>query len=259
MTPRNDPPFTLIPQSEPIRLTPAIIEFPSYEQILENATRVANQVLTVEVTEDNTKESKKLLAAVRKEVQKLDRGRIDVKKEILKPYQELEQQVKHIISVVDEAEEHLDSQIKVLLEKEKEEKEVKVREVFRKRIKQYDFEELIAEDSFISRHYLNSSVSMNQVEKEMVAQLEKVHQEIETIQLMDNAEDILTEYVLHLDLTLAIKTVKEREERNKRVVEMVQQVNPNQEPVTVFVVKGKLQATLVEKLLIEHEITFEKR
>lgn len=251
--------YTLIPLGQDsIKLTPAIIEFPSYESILSDAERVSKQVMTVEVTEDNTKESKKLLAKLRKEVDRLNRGRIETKKAVLKPYEVLEQQVKTINAVVDEAEQHLDRQIKALQEKEREAKEVKVRELFRQRIIAYDFEHLISEDNFIFQHYLNSSVSMNQVEKEMLAQLEKVHEEIEAIQSMDMSEEILIEYAGSLNLPLAIQAVKQRQAQKEKVQEMMKEIEPERVDEAIFIVRGKVEITLTEMLLQEHAIPYTK-
>lgn len=256
---KREPELSLIPVGQDsIKLTPAVIEFPSYESILENATRVADQVLTVEVTEDNTKQSKKLLAAVRKEVQKLERSRIDLKKEILKPYQELEQQVKSITTVVDEAEQHLNDQLKELQEKERKEKEIRIRELFRQRIQAYDFQELVNEDNFIFPHYLNKTCTMTQVEKEMVEHLEAIHDCIVTIRVMENSQEILTEYVTHLDLPRAIREVKEREDRRKKVTEMVTDTTSPDTVKAFFVVEGEHQIKLTEMLLNQNNITFIK-
>ena len=256
---KREPELSLIPVGQDsIKLTPAVIEFPSYESILENATRVADQVLTVEVTEDNTKQSKKLLAAVRKEVQKLERSRIDLKKEILKPYQELEQQVKSITTVVDEAEQHLNNQLKELQEKERKEKEIRIRELFRQRIQAYDFQELVNEDNFIFPHYLNKTCTMTQVEKEMVEHLEAIHDCIVTIRVMENSQEILTEYVTHLDLPRAIREVKEREDRRKKVTEMVTDTTSPDTVRVFFVIEGEHQIKLTEMLLNQNNITFIK-
>ncbi|MGK9347623.1 DUF1351 domain-containing protein, partial [Melissococcus plutonius] len=76
------------------------IQFSAFDQIKQSATKLANHIEKVEVTEDNVKESKKLVATVSKQVKKLNDKRIKVKRQMLEPYNDFEKQVKEITDIV---------------------------------------------------------------------------------------------------------------------------------------------------------------
>lgn len=79
------------------------ISFPMYEELKDQALRVAKFVSSIDVTEDTVKQSKKLLATVNKSVKALEDRRIAIKKELLEPYSEFEAQVKEIVTIVKDA------------------------------------------------------------------------------------------------------------------------------------------------------------
>lgn len=87
------------------------ILFPAYKKIKSDSLLLAQQIENIEVTEENVKQSKKLLAAVNKEVKNLESERILIKKEMLEPYNEFEKQVKEIVSIVKTADEMVRQQV----------------------------------------------------------------------------------------------------------------------------------------------------
>ena len=100
-----------------------VIDFKDYGKLLQEATIIAEKLNEMEVNEDNVKEQKKLLAAVNKSVKALNDRRISIKKELLKPYQDFENQVKEIEKVVKDADERLRTQVRELEEAERTEKQ----------------------------------------------------------------------------------------------------------------------------------------
>ena len=75
---------------------------------------------------------------------------------------------------------------------------------------------------------------------------------------MENSQEILTEYVTHLDLPRAIREVKEREDRRKKVTEMVADTTSPDTVRAFFVIEGEHQIKLSEMLLNQNNITFIK-
>ncbi|MRB67671.1 DUF1351 domain-containing protein, partial [Bacillus thuringiensis] len=74
------------------------------------------------VTEDSIKHYKKLLAQTRREFKQVDDERKRVKREIMAPYEELNNQVKTLQNILKEGERAFDSQIKAFRDREREEK-----------------------------------------------------------------------------------------------------------------------------------------
>lgn len=107
------------------------INFNAYEYIKERALNLSENLKKVEVTEENVKKSKKLIAEVNKDVKKLEDHRIKIKKEMLKPYNDFEAQIKEIVAIVKEA----DSIVRVKYEKWKKLKERTKRMLLKKCLK----------------------------------------------------------------------------------------------------------------------------
>jgi hypothetical protein len=198
-----------------IRVSPGAIEFKEYDNLKEQALELARNIEQVEVTEENIKTSKKLLAAVNKRLKEMDSKRIAVKKEMLEPYNQFETQLKEILGIVKNADNLVRTQVRVLEERERDEKRASLSAIFDKRIKHYSFGEVFNFDSFLKQAHLNKTVSVSAVENEMVDWLEKIDADLKVIQTLPNADAILTEYYDTKDLTTAIKIVNEFEERKK--------------------------------------------
>ena len=116
-----------------IRVVQGSVDFQNYERVKQQALQLAENLQTVEVNEDNLKQSKKLLAAVNRRKKELDDERIRIKKVMLEPYQEFEQQVKEITLIVEAANETVRQQVKHLEEQERQAKQEQLAEIFHKR------------------------------------------------------------------------------------------------------------------------------
>lgn len=239
------------------------ILFPEYETVREQAINLSETMLQVEVTSENIKRSKQLLAAVNKEVNKLNDERIKAKKKLLEPYDELEKKVKEINSIVKNAENTMRQQVRELEEKERDEKEQVIRTIFEKRMKQYDFEELMGFDKFLSPQHLNKSYSMTKVESEMVKWFTKVEEDLSLIYSMEYSYEIIAEYQRTQNVTQSIQTVNDR---HKVIQEMERKSEPlkvqtkTSKPTTkvVFELYDNKDARLVEMFMQQEQIEYVK-
>lgn len=231
------------------------IQFPSYMYYREQAIALSEYVRSMEVTPENVKEVKKLLADTRKVTDRLNRKRIDIKKDILREYDTFESQVKDITGIIDEADQELRSKVRELDELERKEKLAAIWEIWQKRIQQYDRIEAYIPSAFekwLSPVFLNKSVSLKKAEEAMTAWLKDVDKSIEAASAM--GEEYLVEYIKIGDLAEAVENVS----RNKSIRE---QINDNQEdietdPVKVFIVTGEKDITLTEMLLKTNNINY---
>lgn len=106
------------------------VDFPEYDKLLDDVTRLAEEMKRVVVTEDSIKHYKKLLAQTRKEFKQVDDERKRVKREIMAPYEELNKQVQHLQRILKEGETALDTQIKAFRDREREEKWETIEQMF---------------------------------------------------------------------------------------------------------------------------------
>lgn len=249
--------------------TSGSIEFKGFDQMKESAMKLAEHVKEVQVTEENVKESKKLLANINKELGNIDKRRIEAKKELLQPYENLDSQVKEINKVIGEASNIVKGQVTELAQAERDEKEAKILEVFNKRIKNYNFKDMFTFDDFLKPAHLNKSMSMNKVEEEMVQWLTAIDNDIQVIKGLSNGDEVLTEYRETKDISVAMNIVNKRQEQLKRSQEAIEKSKSNKEKQreaedkktsqsSLFRITGEKNIKLVELLLKESDVEFER-
>ena len=268
--------------TESITFQPAVIEWPEYEQVLEQAKKVAEQLETVEVTEDNVKESKRLVAALNKDVNRLETFRKEVKGRILEPYSALERQVKEIVGIVKEADTLVRSQVYELEEQERRQKRADLYDLFHTRAYAYeDVIDFIDFDRWLTPQHLNKSVSMNKCEQSMVEYMEGVKEDVALAKTLSDSEEILTEFLLQGNIKVAIQAVADR----KKALETVKAIGAEDRPGTndsadtddavaptstegasitrsqeqaAFIIYGSKNIELIRMFIEKHDIDFEE-
>ena len=73
-----------------VTTTQGEVNFEEYNNLLSEANNLAEHVKQVEVSEENVKEAKKLMASMNNRVKDLENVRKDVKKSMLEPYNQFE-------------------------------------------------------------------------------------------------------------------------------------------------------------------------
>ena len=252
----NDQMTTAIQQ---IQVIQGSVVFGGYDELRRQATDLANNIRTVEVTEDNVKISKKLLASVNKRLKELEDKRISIKKTMLEPYQEFEEQVKDIVGIVKDADGFVRDQVNELERIEREEKGAILKDLFDKRKQAYSFGDLLdfVRDFFKAKH-LNKTTTIDSVEKEMVVFLEQIEKDTKVIEKMDKSNDLFYAYMETFDLADAMTRVQKDTERKEQIEQVKKKQKPtnNQTEKIGFLVsvqvRNKKELTLIEMILQEH-------
>jgi hypothetical protein len=242
-----------------IKVTKGSVEFPDYETIKQQAIKLADFIKTVEVNEDNLKESKKMLAAVNKRKKELEDERIRIKKMMLEPYQEFESQVKNIVAIVDDANEVVRQQVKQLEEFERQVKQDVLQDLFEKRKKMYTLSHLLQFEHFFQPKYLNKTISIEAVENEMIAFLEGTEKDMKVMQNLQDTISYIHAYLKSFDLATAISQVDEEKQRKEQIQAL--QGKPKAAALrkftfTVFNEKDKM---LLEMFMQQNKIQFEMK
>jgi hypothetical protein len=250
--------YELMLNMEQITVMQGIVQFKGFQKLKEQALELATHIQQIEVNDDNLQTSKKLLAAVNKQVKELEDRRIKIKRLMLEPYQVFEEQVKEIVGVVKEADETVRQQVKMLEENEREMKKETLNNLFERRMNHYNFlRDFFHFKDFLQPKHLNKTTSIKQVEDEMVVFLEKLAKDIKVIETMPNAEALLGAYVDSKDLTAAISLVNDQE-RRKREIEASQLLKNDPVGIAYLVsisVGSQKELKFIEMLLKENEIT----
>jgi hypothetical protein len=234
------------------------IIFPEYQRIKDMALQLAEVMKEHEVNDETLKTSKKILAAVNKRCKELDGERIRIKKLMLEPYQEFEEQVKEIVGIVKEADNTVRQQVKELEEMERLKKEAEIWAIWDKRIKQYKLGDLIPFTDFIKPKHLNKSISIEAAEKDMVDFLEQTERDIKVLQKLPDLNAHVSAYIGTYDLAQAMDQVM-REKERRRQIEAAQASSKSAQAVKSYryIVWGEKDAALLEMFMQKNKINYE--
>lgn len=128
------------------------IQFVGYDKTLEDVRRLVAEMEQQEVTEENIQTSKKLIASINKQIKELDKERLAVKREIMTPYDELNEKIQLLKSELNKGVTHINVQIKEITAKEQEERKLQIKTLFKKYQKSYNAPQWLTFDKFIARH-----------------------------------------------------------------------------------------------------------
>ncbi|WP_347996236.1 DUF1351 domain-containing protein [uncultured Eubacterium sp.] len=189
----------------------------NYEELKQKITTRANDYKTLVYTDDNIKDAKSDRANLNKFIKVLDTKRKDVKKMMLEPYTEFESQVKELIGIIGEANNNIDSQVKAYEQKKRDEKLVKVQEIYDGIFGESDLLSILTWDRVFKPTYLNATTTLKSIKTEMTELLERVTNELNIID-NDNGEyqfEMKEAYLKDFNMAEAL-TVKQRFEENAR-------------------------------------------
>lgn len=172
---------------------------------VENRTSTAINLI---VTESNYKEIKKVRSAMNKEFAALETKRKEIKKAVITPYEQFEAVYKECVAVpYKAAESELKKKIAVVEDDLKAQKETKIREHFEK------YAQALGID-FVKFETVGCQVTMSATEKKLKEQctafLDRVMDDLQLIATQEHKAEILVEYKKTLNVSQAIRTVKER-------------------------------------------------
>ena len=170
-------------------------------------------------TEESKSVAKAELASLRKTRDEVEKRRKEVKAQCLVPYNDFEEKVKELLEIIDEPICLIDSQLKEM-------------EAERIRKRHADVEAMYADCTGEWAEYLplkeiyvkkwdNATTSLKQIEKELLAMVEKVSSEVAIIRntQSDVVDDALKIYQKSRDLGAALTRINTSEDNKKRALE----------------------------------------
>lgn len=255
----------LVPIEHQFLVNEGQFELIGYDELNMQVEELGKFLSSIEVTPENIQDSKKLVAQVRKLCDGLNKERIEFKKQYLRPYNHLEQQVKHLTQKAGEYEGIVRHQIRLLEEQERKEKKDQIRTIFNKRLRAYGDETLFPFELFIQPVHLNKSTTLKKVEKEMTQWFETRKVDLENLEV--NAQQLGIEFYTVLDhynktgnVSQTMLHFNKVQEERKAVNEKVQQIPRRKVKVqryATFKIKEEDSAK-VEQLLQISNIEYSK-
>ena len=168
-------------------------------------------------TEDQIKNAKADRAKLRKFVDVLEIKRKEIKKQCLAPYETFEKQMKELVSIVNEPIMMIDSQVKDYEEGKKAEKMKAIEAHWQSLLADNRIPSGITFNQLFDEKWLNLSVNLNAVIKEIDEKLEQIEKDLATLKnLPEFAFEAIEAYKDTLDINQAIEQGKRLAEIQKR-------------------------------------------
>ena len=253
------------------------IQFLGYDKTLEDVKRLVAEMEQQEVTEENIQTSKKLIASINKQIKELDKERLAVKREIMTPYDELNEKIQLLKSELNKGVTHINVQIKEITVKEQEERKLQIKTLFKKYQKSYNAPQWLTFDKFIAKNptlITNKATSNKKIRESVVSYFETFKQDYELLKTQypdkDDRSAILIAYSKNghnmqeaiLDYTNMIAEKERLEKEQARVKEakvpdiviLTGNEQKQEAPKPVEYVTIKVKKEDLKKLKIEYEM-----
>lgn len=192
---------------------PGSISF-NFEELKTELTEKAAIYETMVFSEDQFQEAKKTRSDLNRVAKALSDERIKRKKQFMEPFEQFERQIKELTAIIEKAAANIDKQVKEFEEQKKKEKLEAIERIWDEVINHPEW--LQCSDIFNTK-WLNASVSMETVKKELQEKVSKIETEIGIISdLPEYSFEALDYYKRTLDLGGAIAETKRLADLAKR-------------------------------------------
>lgn len=188
----------------------------NHEEIKAEVTQKVELYKTLVYTDDQVISAKADKAKLNKFVMALEDKRKEIKRKYLEPYEIFEKQLKDIIAIVNEPIALIDAQIKAFDEEKKNKKAAAIKEYW----DELNVGEIPTYEQIFNEKWLNASMSMSSIKKEIKARLDEVKSAMEILDgLNEYAFEAKDVYKKTLDIALAVAEANRLTELNKRKAE----------------------------------------
>lgn len=160
------------------------IQFLGYDKTLEDVRRLVAEMEQQEVTEENIQTSKKLIASINKQIKELDKERLAVKREIMTPYDELNEKIQLLKSELNKGVTHINVQIKEITAREQKQRKLQIKDLFKKYQKSYNAPQWLTFDKFIAKNptlITNKATSAKKIRESVVSYFETFKQDYDLL------------------------------------------------------------------------------
>ena len=192
---------------------PGSISF-NFDELKTELTEKAAIYETMVFTDQELQLAKQTRADLNRVMKALNDERIKREKEFMKPFNDFKAQIKELIAIIEKASANIDKQVKEFEEQKKKEKLEAIERIWDEVINHPEW--LQCSDIFNTK-WLNASVSMESIKKEIEERISKIETEIGIItDLQEYSFEALDYYKRTLDLGGAIAETKRLADLAKR-------------------------------------------
>lgn len=205
-----------------------------FKEISKDVSNRLKKVMSLAVTEESLADAKKVRADFNKEFANYEEIRKQIKREILKPYEQFEEEYKeNIANLFETSDKYLKEQISFHEQEIKSKKEEDLRCYFNELVYSENLQDLITLDQLGVK--VGLSDTMNKLRKEVKEKFDLILSDIQIIKADEHSKEILTEYFNCLDYREAkmkvLKRYADAEKIRERMEELDISLNIQEIPV----------------------------
>lgn len=196
---------------------PAVIEY-NHEELKSELSEQLQKYKNIVVTEDSIKEFKADKANLNRLKTALEDKRKEVKKQCLQPYENFEKNIKELVMLIEEPIKVIDSQLKEIENKKKEEKANEIEKIYYENIGV--FEPLVPLSKVFNSKWLNTTYKLNDIISEIKELKIKLESDLQIIEGLNSEfeQQIKDKFFETLDISKALQEntrLKEFKEKQK--------------------------------------------
>lgn len=204
--------FNLITNIE--QSIPQAIVF-NFDELKKELAEKITPYKSLAVTEDDLKGAKSDKANLNKLKKALNDKRVEVKKEYMQPLEVFEEQIKELVSIVDEGIVNIDSQVKAFENKQQEDKLKEIAAFYAEEFE--NLTDILPLERIIPDKWRNKSCKMSDIQQEIRDKAFKFKNDINVIKAMKlECEDMMLDaYIKTLDMSAALQEKHDFEARQE--------------------------------------------
>ena len=203
---------------------PQVIDF-NFAEMKSYLTENLEKYKTLVVTEDAISAAKADRAKLRKLADTINQHKIAIKKDYMTPYTEFEYKIKELISLIDEATQNIDGQVKSFETLAKEEKRAALEKFFAENAE--ETAEVLTLEKIFNQKWLNATYSLDTAEADIISAIKKARTDLDLIRKTGGkyTAAMIEDYAQYRDMTSAMnkklilemreKLEEERKEKNE--------------------------------------------
>lgn len=202
----------------------------NFDELKEGIQAKASEYTNLVYTDEDIKAAKADVATFRKLQKAINDEKIRVKKECLKPYEDFENKVKELLTILDEPIKSISAQVTHYEDQRKHEKLEEISAYWQELHEDGKIPTGINLMQIMNEKWLNASVKMSAITKEIDEHLEKIKNDLVTIEnLPEFGYEAKEEYLRTLDMSKAILEGQRQAEIQKRKQEAQIKEEPKKE------------------------------
>lgn len=192
----------------------------NYEELKKELQIKANEYKSIVYTEETIKNAKEDRAKLNKLAKALNDKRIEIKKEVLKPFENFDAKVTELIKITQDASESVDVQVKEFEKKKKDEKLKDIVDFFGENVG--ELVDVLNFDKIYNEKWLNVTYKIEDIKEEISKTLNKTKMDLKVIEDMHSEFDMQLKdiYLKTLNLTETLAEKTRLEEQKKKLEEM---------------------------------------